>query len=798
MTHYADDAEEGVTIDGDAVKAGAIRSVNMAKSMAQVELILTGPDRDARWEPLGQLPKDRKVELEAWEVQEEERQRLREEKFEADLANSVDVGVPLHIKWARVMQASVRHVVLSKTFDNLILAFIIISCVVMAADNPMENPDSERAHTLFHLEVVIVVAFTVEMLLRMVALARRPLHGHAKGAGFSARRAAVESGVWELHGYFYTAAGGTNWWNIVDFIITMSSITSVCLQGTSWLAALRPFRVLRALRPLRLLSKQPHMRVVVSAIVTSLGAVGPLCLILLVFFLSFAIVATRYLKGRFSACWGSEWDALSPAQQELITYPVPFADLSSEQQAWASGSYEVNTSEAACVWLGATWRHVIPYHFDNVLYGMSTLLMISTTEAYDEVMYAAIDAREVGMQPVRDSNPMWAGFFLAIIVFGSFFLMRLFVAVVIQHYSKETDKDAEHYGKEGLIKASTDDEIKWIHMQEMLLNYATSAEATLKPPSWVLVVNRLCFELAYGVGGTLLSQFIYFCIILNTALMAARHFGQAEEFGDITIAAQETFACIFMIEVVIKLLAINKQYFKDNWNNFDFVVATGGFIAVVAKHINGVDGGTFISLLRVLRLGRIARLLKSNRQLRELMGTILLALPPLGSLSAVLSLFYFMYAVMGVQLFGKVRLVNEMGGHLNEGYNFQSFYGAILSLLPTKKNQIMHELANWQDLPCSYDPAYDTNVCGFIVDGKKLLEDRDGCVPIDGCGTWLAYPYIISFYYFMTFIILNLFTAVIIKEYEHASQFKAEIKASKKEVEERGGDEDDDGKPDKV
>jgi hypothetical protein len=546
------------------------------------------------------------------------------------------------------------------------------------------------------------------------------------------------------------------------------------------------------------------MRVVVSAIMTSLTAVGPLMLILFVFFLSFAIVAVRFLKGRFSACKGAEYNALTADQRELITSPAPYTDLTLDQQAWAAGDYADGsspTSEAVCNWLGAKWRHILPYNFDNVFNGFGTLLMICTTEHWDVVMYTAIDSREAGMQPVRGANPQWALFFLGLIIFGSFFLMRLVVAVVIQHYRAVTaqDEKARGSGQDGLGSAATQEELRWIHMQEMMLNYATLFESQLSPPSWVCFVNRLCYELAYGCFAVATANFIYFCIIANTLLMCARHFGQPTDFDEVCVIAQESFACIFMGEIIIKLLAIGPRYFKDNWNNFDFVVGVGGFGTVVAKHVNGVNGGTFVSLLRVLRLGRIIRLLEGNKQLRELLGTILLALAPLGSLTAVMMLFYFMYAAMGVQLFAKVRLISSMGRGLNEGYNFQSFFSALVSLLPKKRNGVAHELANWEGTECTVDPQWDPNVCGFYLpdSSRRTLEDLDGCVPIDGCGTWLAYPYFVSFYWFITFIILNLFTAVIIKEYENALQYRCTIANTQQEVA-ISEDKDDKSKADKA
>jgi hypothetical protein len=78
-------------------------------------------------------------------------------------------------------------------------------------------------------------------------------------------------------------------------------------------------------------------------------------LILLVFFLSFAIVAVRFLKGRFFVCTGEEFDALTTEQQALVTCALPFAKLTAEQQGWARGAHSGSDSEAVCKWLGASW-----------------------------------------------------------------------------------------------------------------------------------------------------------------------------------------------------------------------------------------------------------------------------------------------------------------------------------------------------------------------------------------------------------------------------------------------------------
>lgn len=66
----------------------------------------------------------------------------------------------------------------------------------------------------------------------------------------------------------------------------------------------------------------------------------------------------------------------------------------------------------------------------------------------------------------------------------------------------------------------------------------------------------------------------------------------------------------------------------------------------------------------------------------------------------------------------------------------------------------MHELSATHN--CVSDPAYDPNVCGFS-------EEADTCVPLDGCGTPVAYIYFFTFTLLVTFVLLNIFIAVILE-----------------------------------
>lgn len=89
-----------------------------------------------------------------------------------------------------------------------------------------------------------------------------------------------------------------------------------------------------------------------------------------------------------------------------------------------------------CECLGLDWDQTIPQQFDNVAQALLTFFEISTTEAWTSVMYAAVDATNVDMQPIRDFNVMIVWFFMLFMLIGSYLVMNLFVGVIIDNFNK--------------------------------------------------------------------------------------------------------------------------------------------------------------------------------------------------------------------------------------------------------------------------------------------------------------------------------------------------------------------------
>ena len=161
--------------------------------------------------------------------------------------------------------------------------------------------------------------------------------------------------------------------------------------------------------------------------------------------------------------------------------------------------------------------------------------------------------------------------------------------------------------------------------------------------------------------------------------------------------------------------------------------------------------GPVAGAVRAFRIGRLIRLVRGAPKLRELINTLVLTLPALGNISAVLFLLYFIYAVMGVQLFAKIKL----GDALNKQANFRDFGSAMMMLFRSATgenwNGVMYDLANTRDCIDASTIKYNASICGFST--------KYDCVPLDGCGNPAAFVYYITFTLFVTFVFFNLFIA---------------------------------------
>ncbi len=115
-----------------------------------------------------------------------------------------------------------------------------------------------------------------------------------------------------------------------------------------------------------------------------------------------------------------------------------------------------------------------------------------------------------------------------------------------------------------------------------------------------------------------------------------------ESAGSVLVALDRIILSIFVIELSIRIAAYGRNFFRDPWGVFDFLVVAVAFVPATEN----------FSVLRALRVLRVLRLASVVPQLRRVVEALLSAVPGLGSVVAILALIFYVAGVMATKLFG--------------------------------------------------------------------------------------------------------------------------------------------------
>uniref|UniRef100_A0A3B5MYS8 Sodium channel protein n=1 Tax=Xiphophorus couchianus TaxID=32473 RepID=A0A3B5MYS8_9TELE len=217
-------------------------------------------------------------------------------------------------------------------------------------------------------------------------------------------------------------------------------------------------------------------------------------------------------------------------------------------------------------------------------------------------------------------------------------------------------------------KAATDDSVRTsmghqysLGMMTALISAAPSFESQRKcPPCWykfanVFLIWECCpiwLKIKHIVYLIVMDPFvdlaITICIVLNTLFMAMEHYPMTPHFEEVLSVGNLVFTGIFAGEMFAKLIAMDPYYyFQEGWNCFDGFIVT---LSLVELGLADVEG---LSVLRSFRLLRVFKLAKSWPTLNMLIKIIGNSVGALGNLTLVLAIIVFIFAVVGMQLFGK-------------------------------------------------------------------------------------------------------------------------------------------------
>ncbi len=180
--------------------------------------------------------------------------------------------------------------------------------------------------------------------------------------------------------------------------------------------------------------------------------------------------------------------------------------------------------------------------------------------------------------------------------------------------------------------------------------------------------------------------------------------------GDLLRLGNDIILWVFVAEALLKITAVAPRfrlYFGNGWNLFDFTIVVLSFLPSTEE---------FALVARLVRVLRVLRLVSAVPQLRLIVATLVRSIPSMGHVIMLMSIIFYIYAVTGFHLFSE------------------------------------HDAKHWGTLGTALLTLFKVvTLEGWIEIMNAVIEAQPW--------SWI---YFVSFILFGTFVMLNLFIAVVI------------------------------------
>uniref|UniRef100_A0A8V0YFY4 Voltage-dependent T-type calcium channel subunit alpha n=1 Tax=Gallus gallus TaxID=9031 RepID=A0A8V0YFY4_CHICK len=581
-----------------------------------------------------------------------------------------------------------QTIIAHKLFDYVVLAFIFLNCITIALERPqIEHRSTERIF-LTVSNYIFTAIFVAEMTLKVVSLGL----------------------------YFGDQAYLRSSWNVLDGFLVFVSLIDIVVSVASAGGAkiLGVLRVLRLLRTLRVISRAPGLKLVVETLISSLKPIGNIVLICCAFFIIFGILGVQLFKGKFYHCLG-----------------VDIRNI---------------TNRSDCVAANYKWVHH-KYNFDNLGQALMSLFVLASKDGWVNIMYNGLDAVAVDQQPVTNNNPWMLLYFISFLLIVSFFVLNMFVGVVVENFHKcRQHQEAEEARRR----------------EEKRLRRLEKKRRSKAQPKCLVEAQRLPYYATYCPIRLLIHSvctshyldiFITFIICLNVVTMSLEHYNQPVSLETALKYCNYLFTTVFVLEAVLKLVAFGlRRFFKDRWNQLDLAIVLLSVMGITLEEIE-INAAlpinpTIIRIMRVLRIARVLKLLKMATGMRALLDTVVQALPQVGNLGLLFMLLFFIYAALGVELFGKLVCNDENPCEgMSRHATFENFGMAFLTLFQVSTGDNWNGIMKDTLRDCSHDD-------------RSCLSNLQFISPL----------YFVSFVLTAQFVLINVVVAVLMKHLDDSNK----------------------------
>ncbi|KAG0308192.1 calcium channel protein [Dissophora globulifera] len=504
-------------------------------------------------------------------------------------------------------------------------------------------------------------------------------------------------------------------WNCMDVVIVIMSCVMTFAQIDHLYNISRAIRALSCLRVLRIVRYFEGVSAMFRAITKALPRMVVALVLTAMLFWPFAIYGVNIYAGYFYLCNDSSVLNKSDCVGEFMNSP---------------------TDEVGDILTTRVWANPYDYSFDTIQAAVLTLFEMASQEGWVAVLQSGrATPNSLGEQPfiqADEPNRFNSFYFLVFMLIGSIVFVQIFIGVIL-----ETFKTWQG------ISLLTVEQRRWIDLRRQL----RLIKPTATPARPHNRIRAFCYDLVIEKRGAL-WKFMTVILVLNVCLIASQHYGQPQLLTDIQDISYFIFLGLYSIEIMIKLSGYGFHKWRlSRWNLYDMAITALAIITLVPRFI-GHELWT-LRLEKFLLITISFRLAQRIDSLQVLFRALVIAMESILNITAVFMVVFTVYAVMFRELFGTTRLGPSTTGIAN----FDSFGNTMLMLIRMTTGE------NWD----------------FVM--HDMMVEAPNCTPsrisyLDGdCGSrpW-AYFMFLSFYIICTYILLNMFIAVIISNFSFAYQ----------------------------
>ncbi|XP_030243325.1 voltage-dependent calcium channel type A subunit alpha-1 isoform X30 [Drosophila navojoa] len=506
-------------------------------------------------------------------------------------------------------------------------------------------------------------------------------------------------------------------WNIMDAVVVICAAVSFGfdMSGSSAgqnLSTIKSLRVLRVLRPLKTIKRVPKLKAVFDCVVNSLKNVVNILIVYILFQFIFSVIGVQLFNGKFFYCTDESKHTSEECQGSYFKYEEDELLPKQEMRVWKPRSF----------------------HYDNVAAAMLTLFAVQTGEGWPQVLQHSMAATYEDRGPIQNFRIEMSIFYIVYFIVFPFFFVNIFVALIIITFQEQGEAELQ----DGEIDKNQKSCIDFTIGARPLERYMPKNRNTFKYKVWRIVVS------------TPFEYFIMMLIVFNTLLLMMKYHNQSEMYEKSLKYINMGFTGMFSVETVLKIIGFGfKNFFKDPWNIFDLITVLGSIVDALWMEF-GDSNSINVGFLRLFRAARLIKLLRQGYTIRILLWTFVQSFKALPYVCLLIAMLFFIYAIIGMQVFGNIKL-GTVENSITRHNNFQSFEQGVMLLFR-----------------CATGEAWP-NIMLACLKGKACDDDAEKGAG-EYCGSTLAYAYFVSFIFFCSFLMLNLFVAVIMDNFDYLTR----------------------------